>query len=175
MAATETATLHLRRFLPRDAQTVADWVEDDRELLWLAPSTPAPLTAEKVLAWTQERGKPFVMCGEDEEVPLGYAELNPLRNRANHRWIGHIILAPAWRRRGLGVSFIRLLLDHAFHDLRADLVSLIVFPNNRQAIRCYLEAGFKFQEEQYHQFGQPAKSYRMLHLVSAPPVPAKAQ
>ena len=169
-----TETLHLRRPLPQHAETVAGWVWDDRELFWLAPGTERPLTAEKVLAWTRNRGNPFLLCAGDEDTPIGYAELNPLRNRRTHLWVGHFILAPVRRGRGHGVSFARLLLDRAFNGLGADLVSLIVFPNNHRAIRCYLNAGFKLREEQHHKFGRPAKSYRMLHLVSARPAPAEA-
>ena len=169
-----TEALHLCRLLPQHTETVAGWVRDDRELFWLAPSTERPLTAQKVLAWTRARGNPFLLCTGDEDMPIGYAELNPLRDRRSHLWVGHFILAPAWRGRGHGVSFARLLLDRAFNGLGADLVSLIVCPNNRQAIHCYLNAGFKLREEQYHKFGRPAKSYRMLHLVSAAPAPAEA-
>ncbi|MCK4659651.1 MAG: GNAT family N-acetyltransferase [Phycisphaerae bacterium] len=166
-----TGTLHLRRFLSLYAETVAGWVADDQELFWLAPSTEAPLTADKVLGWARKAGHPFLLCTGDDECPIGYAELNPLRRRRDHLWVGHVIVAPAWRGHGVGVLFMRMLLEHAYNDLRANQVSLVVFPNNHAAIQCYLRVGFTSREEQYHKFGRPAKSYRMLHLVSVGRVP----
>jgi RimJ/RimL family protein N-acetyltransferase len=171
----DSPALHLRDFLPPHAAEVAGWVSDAHELFWLAPSTDPPLTAAKVVAWTADRGRAFVLFCGDGARPIGYAELNPMQRRADHLWIGHVIIAPAWRGRGLGAEFMRLLLDHAFGALHAGLVSLIVFPNNRQAIQCYLNAGFNFRDEQFHPFGRPAKNYRMLHLVSVPPVRPPAQ
>ncbi len=167
--------LHLRRFLPHHAEVVAGWVGDDGELFWLAPSTEAPLIARKVLAWTRKRGRPYVMCAGEDQTPIGYAELNPMQQRKDHWWVGHVLLAPPWRGRGYGAAFMRLLLEHAFDDLGAQLVSLIVFPDNRRAIRCYLDAGFTIHDEQYHQFGRFAKTYRMLHLVSTNRAFATAQ
>ncbi|MFH0980036.1 MAG: GNAT family N-acetyltransferase [Planctomycetota bacterium] len=164
-----SATLHLRRFLPHYAGTVAGWVADDRELFWVAPSTESPLTAEKVLGWTQDRGSPLVISATEDETPIGYAELNPLRKRPDHCWIGHVIIAPNWRGRGFGAAFMRLVLEHAFHELHAARVSLIVFPDNCQAVRCYVNAGFTIHDEQYHNFGRPERSYRMHHLVCANP------
>lgn len=164
-----TATLRLCRFAPHYADTVAAWVGDDRELFWVAPGTEPPLTAEKVLAWTRRRGNPCLVCVGDEETPVGYAELNPMRKQRDHLWIGHVVLAPVWRGQGLGVSFVLLLVDHAFDDLGADRVSLVVFPDNRRAIRCYLKAGLTFHEEQQHKFGRPPRSCRMLHLMVAAP------
>lgn len=167
--------MYLCRFLPHNAETVAAWVADDRELFWVAPSTESPLTAGKVLAWAQGRGNPFLAYVGEDRAPIGYAELNPLRGRKDQLWVGHVVLAPASRGLGLGVSMMRLLLQHAYDNLQAKLVSLVVFPNNRRAIRCYTTAGFKFRDEQYHKFGRFQKPHRMLHLVSTCPVPAAAR
>lgn len=162
-------TLRLIRFLPHHASTVAGWVLDDLELFWVAPSTCSPLTPEKVLAWTHAGGHPYLLWCEREQAPIGYAELNPLRRLKNRLWIGHVILSPPWRGWGMGVAFIRLLLRRAFDLLAADHVSLIVFPDNRQAIHCYLKAGFNRRDEQVHKFGRPPRSHRMLHLVASRP------
>ena len=95
-------SLRLSRFLPHHSETVAAWVVDDLELFWLAPSTRAPLTPEKVLAWAPHSGNPYVLCHEEDQAPIGYAELNPLREAQNRLWIGHLIVAPAWRGQGIG-------------------------------------------------------------------------
>src|SRR5262249_43261334 len=43
------------RFESRFAPLLSRWVQTDRELLWLAPGTPAPLTADKIAAWGSDR------------------------------------------------------------------------------------------------------------------------
>jgi RimJ/RimL family protein N-acetyltransferase len=167
--------LILRSFSPEDAEVIVGWVANGRELFWLAPSTDMPLTAGKVIAWTRDRGMPVVLCAGDEGRPVGYAELNPLRRSPTHLWIGHVIVDPAWRGRGVGQRLIQLLVDHAFRSLGARRVSLMVFPHNWAAVRCYLKAGFHVFEEQYHEFGRPPRSYRMLHLLCAAPPPSGGQ
>ena len=125
-------------------------------------------------AWAPDGGNPYLLCEGEDQTPIGYAELNPLHQLRNRLWIGHVIVAPPWRGQGIGVSFTRLLLQRAFNELGADRVSLIVFPDNRQAIRCYLKAGFKSRDEQVHKFGRPVKPYRMLHLAASKPAPTRA-
>jgi RimJ/RimL family protein N-acetyltransferase len=162
------AGLRLQRFSPDYAGMVARWVQGPDELFWLAPSADPPLTAEKVAAWTRLSGNPFLLF-EEAEGPIGYAELNPMRDSPSQYWIGHLVLDPAQRGFGRGEAFVRLLLDHAFTGQRARSVSLIVFPDNRAAIRTYLRAGFERQADQYHTFGRSNRKQRMLHLVQKNP------
>lgn len=49
------------------------------------------------------------------------------------------------RGRGYGGEAVRLLLDHAFHDLNLHRVSLQVFDTNRVAIRTYERVGFRHE------------------------------
>lgn len=51
----------------------------------------------------------------------------------------------AARGRGYGGEAVRLLLDHAFHDLNLHRVGLQVFATNRAAIRTYERAGFRHE------------------------------
>jgi RimJ/RimL family protein N-acetyltransferase len=157
--------MRLAGFTPVHAPLVARWVRNAEELFWLAPSATPPLSAEKVVAWTRESGNPLVLLDESGS-PIGYAELNPMRDAPSHLWIGHLVLDPAHRGQGRGEAFVRLLLDHAFNHRRARLVSLIVFPGNRSAIKCYQRAGFLIQGEQFHTFGRSSQRQRMLHLVA---------
>lgn len=46
------------------------------------------------------------------------------------------------RDQGLGLEAVRLLLTHAFRDLRLRRVELSVFSDNGAARRCYEKAGF---------------------------------
>lgn len=123
---------------------VVEWAHDDQELFLLAPQTLPPLTVEKVANWcTPANGRqPWLLWNYEADEALGYGELNPLQHCPGHWWIGHFLVAPAARGRGLGRRFVRLLLAHAFLRHAGQKVSLVVFPENRAAIRCYERAGF---------------------------------
>lgn len=142
-------TLQLEPFNPRDAELIAGWVRA-RELRWLCPNTPAPLTAAKVRAWRPANGTAFVL--REGGTGVAYAELNPLPGVAGACWIGHLIVAPERRRRGVGTALVRGLVRYAADTLRAQRVCLIVFPENVAALRCYEAAGFCRARTEYHRF-----------------------
>ena len=161
--------LGLQRFDPLDAAEIADWVVTSQELYWLAPSTEQPLTAEKVLGWTRPGGIALVLTRAEFAGPIGYGELNPMRNQANRLWLGHVLVHPDQRGRGTGQTFVRALLDHAFNRLFAVRVSLIVFPQNKAAVCCYRRVGFTIVGEEYHRFGGSGTHHRLLRLeIQAP-------
>jgi RimJ/RimL family protein N-acetyltransferase len=153
--------LELQRFKPRHAVTVASWVGDEAELFRLAPTTEPPLTAEKVIGWTSPVGRPYILVRVGQHVPYGYAELNPWRGSELHLWIGHVIVDPALRGKGIGGELTRLLVEKAFAT-GARRISLIVFPDNQPAIRSYVRAGFELCGDEYHRFGR--RRHRMLRF-----------
>lgn len=123
------------------AEAIASWVRNDRELTWLAPGTPAPLTAEKVLAWSKDFTRRLLFWSNTVESSLGYAELNPMPSRGSQMWIGHFVIAPEFRGCSLGYKFASALLSAAFLNHMATSVVLVVFPDNDVAIRCYERVG----------------------------------
>jgi|CXWL01.1.fsa_nt_gi RimJ/RimL family protein N-acetyltransferase len=136
-------TAFLTTFNDAYVQCVTSWVRGQQELLWLAPGTPWPLTADKVLAWGQERRRRFLLWVDSMTTPVGYAELNEMAGRPEQMWIGHFIVDPAQRGTGLGTRFAQELVARAFFDHAASEVLLVVFPDNAGAIRCYERAGMK--------------------------------
>ncbi len=155
------------------------------ELLWLAPGTRWPLTAAKVAGWTGPSDEPLLLFERGQSSPCGYAELNPLRKSESIYWIGHLVIDPTARGRGLGGQFTRLLLDRAFQSRRAERVVMVVFPDNRAAVRCYASVGFKETRIETHRFpphpGQQSllrmeitreEASRARHLTAAQELPA---
>lgn len=161
----ETARLGLVRFSPAHAPHIAGWVETDQELHWLAPNTPGPLTAEKVIGWKNPGGTALVALDAEGIAPVGYGELNPMKGDARHVWIGHVVVSPSLRGSGIGQTFVRALLTYAFETIRAQRVTLVVFPENRSALRCYESVGFTIVQEERHRFGTPGKRHRLLRLT----------
>lgn len=177
--ACRAASLSLVRFDPSHAAHIAGWVEAGPELHWLAPSTPWPLTAEKVIGWKKPGGTALVAVDTDgiapprepisspgkPNLPVGYGELNPMKGDANHVWIGHVVVSPSLRGSGLGQTFTRALLTYAFETIGAHRVTLVVFPENRNALRCYESVGFKIVQEERHRFGTSTRRHRLLRLT----------
>lgn len=131
----------LSPFSPQYASLVASWIRTDTELLWLAPGTLPPLTADKVLAWGRERRERFLLWNGRDDAPIAYAELNDMPHARFQMWIGHFLLSPEHRGRAWGVRFAQALLTRAFRDHGATDVLLVVFPENIRAIHCYERAG----------------------------------
>jgi len=123
------------------APLIVGWVLNFRELTWLAPRTVPPLTAEKVIAWGTERRRRHLFWTGGAPNPVGYAELNEMPTRDDQMWIGHFILDPTVRGRGIGTQFARALIARAFFEFGARDVVLVVFPDNHNAIACYERAG----------------------------------
>jgi RimJ/RimL family protein N-acetyltransferase len=159
----------LRHFEPRDASVIAFWPTDGLELHWLAPSTPPPLTPEKVLAWGRPNGTNLILAGSRLSSPAGYAELNPMSGDPRHLWIGHLIVAPKLRGHRIGTLFVRSLLRVAFTRLAAHTVSLVVFPENVAATRCYERAGMCTCGEEHHRFTKGGPRYRLVRYKAESP------
>ncbi len=161
------------------APAVASWVRSAHELRFLAPSTPPPLTGQKVREWAKPFGRAFVLLPDGRGGaakpcdPVGYAELNPMRGQPDHQWIGHVIIDPRRRGRGLGRTLLDALVRYAFDRLRASHISLVVFPENTIAARCYASVGFSMVREEHHRFTRTGPKSRLLHFeISAPPLNA---
>ncbi len=144
------------------APFVAAWVQDRHELFWLAPKTAPPLTAAKMADWPGPGGCPMLLHRDGSSEPRGYIELNPMPHESRHLWLGHCLIRPRWRGTGLGREMVQLLLEQAFVHRAAESVSLVVFPDNVCAIRCYRASGFLQVGEQVKFFPTTNRRHCML-------------
>lgn len=156
---------YFRPFDPLYAPAVARWPRDGQELFWLAPKTLPPLTPAKVVAWTVTDGRPMLFHHDNVAEPIGYLELNPMPGEYGHFWLGHCIIRPEFRSSGQGRLLISLALELAFHELRATRVSLVVFPENMAAIRCYRQVGMMDVGDQYKYFEGTGRRHRMAQMT----------
>lgn len=169
VSANSTVRVQSGRYLLADfdaqfAPLVASWVRDDHELFWLAPKTPPPLTPDKVIAWPGPDGCPLLFYRQGTSEPYGYLELNPMPGSREHLWLGHCLIRPELRGVGLGHMIVNLMLDEAFVEREATSVSLVVFPRNDPAVRCYLTNGFTQVGEQFKFFSTTGQRHRMLEM-----------
>lgn len=154
----------LRPFDPLYAPVVASWVQTRIQLRWLAPRTQYPLTAAKVVGWTRRTGSAFLYFQSGESDPCGYGELNPMKGEPSHQWVGHVVVDIQRRRQGIGRKLTDALTGVAFDQLGARKVSLVVFPENKPALDCYLQAGFELVAEEFQRFESRSAPQRMIRL-----------
>lgn len=159
-----TPLLELKPFQNDCAARVASWVQGDNELFELAPRSLPPLTAEKVRAWQLPGRRGLLLCERGRADPIGYGELNVLNSAECEYWLGHVIIDPARRGIGLGLDFVRLLVETAFAEHGARIVSLVVVPTNTAAISCYLAAGLRDVARESHYFAGRRKRCRLLRM-----------
>lgn len=146
------------------ASLVASWVHDAHELFWLAPKTPAPLTAQKVIDWPGPDGSAVLLYRDGAPEPIGYAELNPMPGQVYQLWIGHCVIRPELRTQGIGRHFVEMLLRDAFVNRYAISVSLVVFPDNVTAVRCYRASGFLHIREQTKYMATTGRRHCMIEM-----------
>ena len=149
------------------ASQIATWARDAHELFWLAPSTPPPLTASKVISWLTPDVSAFLFRRDQVAKALGYFELNLMPAQNDHLWLGHCVIAPDYRGCGLGTCMVSLAIEDAFIRRKAESVSLVVFPDNLAAVACYRSVGFVTVGEQIKEFRTAQRPHRMLRMSIA--------
>jgi RimJ/RimL family protein N-acetyltransferase len=185
-------TIHglLGAMSPRHAAVIGGWVSTGEVLVWLGASDWWPLTPEKVVGWKRPGGAAFVYeraagaSGRSHESVwtidpfhssssaaqrghtelLAYGELNPMRGEADHFWLGHVIVNPRCRGRGIGAEFVRRIVRHGVECLGVRRVSLIVFPENAAAMACYRAAGFSKSGEEFHSSATSGDALRLIRM-----------
>lgn len=148
--------LALRRFSAQDADAIITWPQSITEARWWAgPQTPWPLTSAVVQRWHADPDvQPYVLSRGT--TLLGYGELwvDPVAQEVE---LARLLVAPAHRGQGIGVSLVRLLLAQAAQTGYPQIF-LRVCPDNQAAITCYLRASFTLfgpEEQRAFNQGQP--------------------
>lgn len=156
---------HVAPFEPQQAATVAGWIRNDHELFWLAPTTLPPITPEKVIGWSNADRHTYLFWLDALPCPIGYAELGRMAEESGHLWLGHFLLCPAYRGRRLASTFLKLLMTTAVRDHNARRMSLVVFPANLAAVRCYQRENFVIADYERRRFETTGRYHRMLRMV----------
>lgn len=162
--AADLRDLCLTRYSRSHAPAIQSWVRSDRELLWLAPATPPPLTVAKIEDWSRAEQHRFLLWNAPQARPIGYAELDFFSGVRDQMWIGHLILDPQVRGCGVSVTFTAALLGLAFDRFDAQKVLLLVFPENVAAVRSYTRAGFASEGFEQRRFDRNDATYALLRM-----------
>lgn len=147
-----TPAYRLDRFEPAHAERVASWAAEPTDAYWVAPQTVPPLSAAKVLQWAGPGRLCFQLAPTTGEEPVAYGELNTLSADRAEYWLGHLLVDPQQRGRGVGTRLVEALLRYGAGRLAARRITLVVFPENARAITCYTAAGMRFDGRETHRF-----------------------
>ena len=140
--------LKLRPYRAEDAEAIVTWTGDEYAFRqWCADRFDHyPITAEDMNRQYTEAcrtGRFFPLTAEDENGPAGHLIMRYPDETGTVLRFGFVILDPARRGKGQGKEMLRLALDKAFGEMKAEKVTLGVFENNPAAYRCYRAAGFR--------------------------------
>lgn len=161
----DLAALRLIPFDRTQAEEVVSWAPSPREMFWLAPKTRPPLTADKLRRWLGPGREPLQLVTPANEL-VAYGELNTLDAAAAHYWLGHLVVRPTLRGRGVGRVLTERLLHRAFTRYAARRVSLVVFPENHAAVACYRAAGFSDVAVEEHYVRAYARTIHLLRMTA---------
>ena len=164
--APEEPQTRLAPFDASHADRVLRWVATPREMYWLAPNTRPPLTARDITGWRKPGHQPFLLLDATNGTPVGYGELNELTGVPGNYWLGHLLVDPEQRGRGFGIALTRRLLERAFVHAGATRVTLVVFPENAAAVRCYERAGMRRDGYEAHHFEIYNRREQLLRMAA---------
>ena len=79
------------------------------------------------------------------ELPIGTIQLYDINKFDRNCMFGIRIGKAEYQGKGLGLEAINLIVQYAFNVLKLKRVSLKVYEYNKNAIKCYLKAGFEIE------------------------------
>src|SRR3954469_10693977 len=132
----------LESFDPTGAGQVASWaVGDDVVRAWCARDGDT-VPADVVAGWSEADDVEAYLFRDDSGEPVAYGELW-LDEEEGEVELARLLVAPERRGQGVGRALTRALTDRA-RTTHPELPAVIlrVRPENAQAIRAYLAAGF---------------------------------
>ncbi len=119
-----------------DANTVADWYQQIEDVSIFDRHVPVPInhaeasTMVKTLVEDQEKGKCcWFMAEEMDGTPVGMTALEAI-NKLHGNAILPVFVAQPWRRSGVGIRMICMMIDLAFKQLRLHRVSTVYRADN---------------------------------------------
>ncbi len=121
------------------AETIAAWPASRREVTLWCGRREHPLPPRVVAGWQQEQDVRAHVLLDGRDL-LGYGELW-LDAEEDEIELARIIVAPAFRGRGVGGTLVRGLTALA-RDAGQANIFMRVHPDNQAALRCYRHAGF---------------------------------
>ena len=140
--------IKLRRFSINHFNILLGWIPNAEFLFQFAGSEFSfPLTLNQVESyWLRYPERKMYSAFLNDNSPYAFGEIIP-QNEESVR-LGRILIGdPQLRGKGLGLEFVKSLIDQCRIDFKVTSVDLNVLSDNIPAIRCYQRLGFRFTSE----------------------------
>ncbi|WP_283194694.1 GNAT family protein [Rhizobium sp. AN80A] len=102
-----------------------------------------PMTRHAAEQWAlAQTQSPHVWIIEVEKRLIGEIKLHSINDQDRRASMAIGIYDPSFLGKGIGTEAIRLLLQHAFRELKLHRIGIRVLAYNERAIRAYAKCGF---------------------------------
>lgn len=88
----------------------------------------------------------YIITDKGSDQPVGTIYFNNIDKTNRVAEFGIFIGEDSARGKGLGSEATKLFCEYGFHSLGLRRIFLRVFADNKQAIQCYINAGFVFDD-----------------------------
>ncbi|MBR6093664.1 MAG: GNAT family N-acetyltransferase [Lachnospiraceae bacterium] len=138
-------TVFLKPIDESDTDNIVRWRNSDAVRLHFIDQRL--FTRESHTAWLENfvragKVEQFVICMNEGNIPVGSVYIRDIDFDHRKAEYGIFIGEDAARGKGVGTEAAKLMILHAFRDLKLHRLFLRVYSDNEQAIRSYEKAGF---------------------------------
>jgi len=152
--------MELREATPLDFEAIVQLVPTLDELFWMYPKGKHPFTVEQLLLLAESRKELTVVV--ENGMVIGFANLfNVVQGESAS--IGNVIVAKAYRSRGIGQLLVSHMMQQAFTKYGVHEIRISVFNDNTPALLLYTRMHFEPYaiEERINPFG---KRIGLIHM-----------
>ncbi|WP_028979863.1 GNAT family N-acetyltransferase [Sporocytophaga myxococcoides] len=133
-------------FTPDDFDRLISWIENEEDLMQFAgPYFSYPLTKSQLDEYVNSKDrKPLKIKLTESGEYIGHCELNYTNKipRLSRILIGQ----KESRNKGIGLNIVRGMIDQISQASESNVIELIVYDWNVNAINCYKKAGFYIRD-----------------------------
>lgn len=129
-----------RPLKPEDAPQICSFAQTAEELFFFFPKAEFPLTPQTLVAEASQRHEPTVAL--DGNRVVGYVNFLKVVEK-RYCTIGNLVVAPAYRRKGVARFLTKRMVELAAQDYGAKFVRVSCFSHNAAAYQMYHGLGFR--------------------------------
>jgi RimJ/RimL family protein N-acetyltransferase len=130
----------LREATEKDFESICKLIKTKEELYRVYPNGKYPFTIDQVKQLSQLRTDLTVLINNNQEI-IGFANFYNYKPKKS-AFIGNVIIAKAYRGKGLGKKIISYMLKKASEQYQLKEVKISVFSENIPALLLYSSFGF---------------------------------
>ena len=140
--------LKLREYNAFDAEVITKWISNEYYFSQCSADRyeKYPITAYDMNSYYEREkinNQIYIMTAYDENGIIGHFTLRFVDDDRKTIRLGFVIIDNSKRKKGYGKQMIDLAIKYAFDNIGVNKISLGVFENNGDAIKCYKNCGFK--------------------------------